>query len=158
MELYLVQHGAAKSEAEDPSRGLAPEGWRDVERLAEFLAPLLTPRGIDRIEHSDKLRARQTADILAARLRPAEGVQQVAGLAPNDDIQPVSVRLQQESKNMMLVGHLPNLSRLVSRLLGLDSTRIVVRFQMGGVVRLDRDETGQWMVRWVLPPEVLSGR
>ena len=122
-----------------------------------FLAPLLTPRGIDRIEHSDKLRARQTAEILAARLQPLKGTQQLTGLAPNDDVTSVSIRLQQESKNMILVGHLPHLSRLVSRLLGLDSNRAVVRFQMGGVVRLDRDETGQWTVRWVLPPEVLSG-
>ncbi len=80
------------------------------------------------------------------------------GLAPNDDVLPISVRLQQESKNVMLVGHLPHLSRLVSRLLGLGSDRAVVRFQMCGVVRLDRDETGQWTVRWVLPPEVLSSR
>jgi phosphohistidine phosphatase len=165
MELYLVQHGAAKSEAEDPSRGLTPEGRRDVERMAEFLAPLLAPRGIDRIEHSDKLRARQTAEILAARLQPIQGTQQVTGLAPNDDVEPVGVRLRQlaeprasasGSKNLMLVGHLPHLSRLVSRLLGLDANRAVVRFQMAGVVCLDADETGQWTVRWVLPPEVLS--
>ncbi len=156
MELYLVQHGAAKSEAEDPSRGLTADGRQDAEGLAAFLAPLRL--GLDRIEHSDKLRARQTAEILATRLQPARGAQQVPGLAPNDDVLPVSVRLQQESKNVMLVGHLPHLSRLVSRLLGLDSDRPVVRFQMGGVIRLDRDETGQWTLRWILPPEVLSNR
>lgn len=155
MELYLVQHGMAKSEAEDPSRGLTPEGRRDVERVAEFLAPLRLD--LDRIEHSEKLRARQTAEILATRLRPANGAQQVTGLAPNDDVAPVSARLQQESRSIMLVGHLPHLSRLVSRLLRLESNRDVVRFQMGGIVRLDRSETGQWMVRWVLPPELLPG-
>ena len=153
MELYLVQHGMARSEAEDPSRGLSADGQRDVERMAKFLAPLRLV--LDRIEHSDKLRARQTAEILAAHLCPAVGAQQVAGLAPTDDVEPVCARLQQDSKNVMLVGHLPHLSRLVSRLLGLDSNHVVVRFQMGGVVRLDRDETGQWTVRWVLPPEVL---
>jgi phosphohistidine phosphatase SixA len=65
MRLYLVQHGAAKTEAEDPQRGLTDEGRQTVERIAQFLAPLRL--ALDRIEHSDKLRARQTAEILAAR-------------------------------------------------------------------------------------------
>ena len=153
MHLYLVQHGAAKSEAEDPHRGLTDEGRREVERMAHILAPLRL--GIDRIEHSEKLRARQTAEILAACLRPAEGTHQIAGLAPNDDVEPVCIRLQQESENLMLVGHLPHLSRLASRLLGLDRNHAVVQFQMAGVVRLDRDEARQWEIRWVFPPELV---
>ena len=105
MELYLVQHGAAKSEADDPHRGLTDEGRRDVERMAHCLAPLRL--GLDRIEHSEKLRARQTAEVLAARLRPAEGTREIGGLAPHDDVKPVYVRLQLESKNLMLVGQVP---------------------------------------------------
>jgi phosphohistidine phosphatase len=58
----------------------------------------------------------------------------------------------------MLVGHLPHLSHLASRLLGLDRNHAVVRFQMTGVVRLDRDEAGQWEVRWVFPPELVPLR
>jgi phosphohistidine phosphatase len=153
MHVYLVQHGAAKNAAEDPNRGLSDAGRQDVERMAEFLAPLRL--GLDRIEHSGKLRARQTAEILAVPLRPPEGIHEVAGLAPNDDVEPIFDRLQQGSKNLMLVGHLPYLSHLVSRLLGLDLSRAVVRFRTGGVVRLDRDETAQWGVRWVFPPELL---
>ncbi|HXX23162.1 MAG TPA: phosphohistidine phosphatase SixA [Terriglobia bacterium] len=153
MHLYLVQHGAAKSEAEDPHRCLTDEGRRDVERMARSLAPLRL--GLDRIEHSEKLRARQTAEILVAHLQAAEGTHGISGLAPNDDVEPVWVRLQQATKNLMLVGHLPHLSRLTSRLLGLDSDRAVVRFQMAGVVRLDRDEVGHWEVRWVFPPELV---
>jgi len=153
MQLYLVQHGAAKTEAEDPQRGLTDEGRRTVERVAAFLALLqLAP---DRIEHSEKLRARQTAQILAARLRPVEGTRQTAGMAPNDDVEPMGARLAQESKNLMLVGHLPYLSRLVARLLGLPADKPLVRFQMGGVVRLDREESWQWVVRWMLTPELV---
>lgn len=153
MPLYLVQHGAAKSEAEDPQRGLTEEGRRTVERLAEFLLP--QGLSLERIEHSEKLRARQTAEILAARLRPAAGMKQIAGMAPNDDVEPMLARLEKESKNVLLVGHLPYLSRLVARLLGLEADRAVVRFQMGGMARLDRDATGQWVVRWLLVPELL---
>lgn len=153
MRLYLVQHGAAKSEAEDPQRGLTDEGRRTVERMVEFLAPL--GLSIDLVEHSDKLRARQTAELLAARLGPVEGTRQVAGLAPNDDVEPVRARLQTESQNLILVGHLPFLSRLVARLLGLEASRVVVQFQMGGVVALHREEAGQWVLDWMLVPSLL---
>src|SRR5205807_4025045 len=156
MRLYLVQHGAAKSEAEDPQGGLTEEGQRTVERMADFLAALRLP--LDRIEHSEKLRARQTAEILAARLRPAEGARQIAGIAPNDDVEPMRARLAKESKNLMLVGHLPYLSRLVARLLGLPTDKQVVRFQMGGVVRLEREENEDWIIRWVVTPNLLFRR
>ncbi len=153
MHLYLVQHGAAKAETEDPQRGLTDEGRRTVERVAQFLSALRLT--VDRIEHSDKLRARQTAEIFAAGLRPTEGTKQVAGIAPNDDVEPMRARLEKESNNLMLVGHLPYLSRLVARLLGLTADRTVVQFQMGGIVRMAREETGHWVVHWALVPELL---
>ncbi len=153
MELYLVQHGAAKTEAEDPQRSLTEEGMRTVERIGEHLAALAL--ALDRIEHIDKLRARQTAEILAAKLRPANRTVQVPGLAPNDDVELTRVRLNEETRNIMLVGHLPHLSRLVSRLFGLERDQTLVRFQMGGSVRLDRDATGRWVLCWILTPELL---
>jgi len=154
MDLYLVRHGAAKSESEDPARPLSKEGRRTVEQVAE----LLSARGvrIDRLEHSDKLRARQTAEILATRLHPAEGPSRVAGLAPNDDVEPTRARLMEEPRSLMLVGHLPHLGRLVSCLLGLEADHPAVQFQMGGVVCLERDAAGTWTVRWVVSPELLA--
>lgn len=153
MKLYLVQHGEAKTEAQDPQRGLTDDGRRTVKRIAKFLQPEML--SVDRIEHSEKLRARQTAEILAARLDPADGMHQLSGLGPNDDIEPMRSRLLNETRNLMLVGHLPYLSRLAARLLEMDPSRTVVQFQMGAVVRLDRDEAGEWTVRWVLPPELV---
>src|SRR5262249_26840859 len=112
MQLYLVQHGAAKSEAEDPQRGLTAEATKTVEQMAQYLSQVTLH--VDRIEHSGKERARQTAEIMGAHLHPAEGARQVAGLGPKDDFGPIYERLQNESKSLMIVGHLPNLSRLVS--------------------------------------------
>ena len=153
MQLYLVQHGVAKSEAKDPQRGLSPEGRREVEELANFLEALKLP--VDRIEHSGKLRARQTADILAKRIHPPEGTREISGIAPNDDVKTLLSRLEQESTNLMIVGHLPHLSRLVETLLmGADGNRDVVQFQNGGMVRLDRRE-GIWVIGWMIVPELL---
>jgi phosphohistidine phosphatase len=153
MQLYLVQHGAAKSESEDPERSLTEEGRKTVEQMADYLS--LLGLSLNRIEHSEKLRARQTAQILAARLRPREGAEQIAGMAPNDDVEPMAERLQTESKSLMLIGHLPYLSRLVARLIGTEKSRILIGFRMGGVVRLDRGPTGEWVVCWVVTPELL---
>jgi phosphohistidine phosphatase len=154
MQLYLVQHGEAKPEHEDPQRGLTEQGRATVEQVARFLEPLkLTPR---LIEHSDKLRARQTAEILAARLYPPQGTRQVAGIAPNDPVQSMLERLKQETETLMIVGHLPYLSRLVSGLLGLPLDHLAVRFRMGGIVRLGRDENGQWAIEWAIPPEAIG--
>ncbi len=153
MQLYLVQHGASKSESEDPQRSLSDEGRQTVEQMADLLSSLGLV--IECIEHSDKLRARQTAEIVAARLRPREGARQVAGLGPNDYVEPMRDRLQTESNNVMLVGHLPYLSRLVAMLLGVRKDHTVLEFRMGGVVRLDRNESGDWVVRWAITPELL---
>jgi phosphohistidine phosphatase SixA len=60
-------------------------------------------------------------------------------MASNDDVEPMVARLVGEAKDLMLVGHLPYLSRLVARLLGLVANRVNVQFQMAGVVRIDRD-------------------
>ncbi len=152
MELFLVQHGMAKREAEDPQRGLSEEGRRSVERMAELLKPL--DLDLQRIEHSEKLRARQTAEILGASLQPIEGTKDITGLAPMDDVEPIRARLQESSENLMLVGHLPHLSRLTSRLLGQRADQPLVQFQMGGVLRLDRDDSGQWLMCWMLVPEL----
>ena len=100
---------------------------------------------IGRVEHSDKLRARQTAEILAVRLRAAEGRVQVTGLAPNDGVEPTRVRLTEESGSLMLDGHLPHLGRLVSA--GWGSTR---------TVRWYRDAARTWVVRWVFPPDLVA--
>ncbi len=153
MELYLVRHGTPKAESEDPRRGLTEEGKQIVERMADFLAGLRIP--LHRIDHSEKLRARQTAEIMAVRLQPAEGTREVSGLAPNDDVEPIGYELERESKNRMLVGHLPFLSLLVSRLLEVSTNKLVVDFETAGVVRLDRFGGGQWAIRWVMTPELL---
>jgi phosphohistidine phosphatase len=156
MRLYLVQHGAAKSEAEDPQRRLTADGARTVEHMAEYLAG--TNLRLERIEHSDKARARQTAQIMAAHLRPEEGIHKSSGLAPNDDTAPMHNRLETESKALMLVGHLPYLSRLMSQLLDVPEDRTMVAFQMGGVVHLVRDETREWRLSWILATELLPTR
>lgn len=150
--VYLVQHGEAKPEEEDPQRPLTPRGREEVQRVAAWAARAGIP--VDVIEHSGKLRAQQTAEILAAALQPPQGVRAVAGLAPLDDVRPVAERLAQGEERVMLVGHLPFMSRLASLLLVEDPEREIVRFRYGGILCLGRVEAG-WRVLWMVTPDVV---
>ena len=108
--------------------------------------------GVRRIEHSGKKRALETAEIFCELLKPKLGVAQRDGLAPKDDVMPLARTLEPDS-NLMLVGHLPFMERLVGQLVVGDPERRVFKFQGGGIVCLDRDEAG-WHIRWTLMPRI----
>src|SRR3954469_24875390 len=100
MELFLVQHGQAKSEVEDPERSLTERGAETVQRMAAWAAQVGVR--VDQIRHSGKRRAEQTAALLAERLCPPQGMIAVPGLAPDDDVHPVAEALQGEPGAVML--------------------------------------------------------
>lgn len=151
MYLYLVQHAEARSEAEDPQQALSDKGLAEIEKTARLLATKVRP-SIKIILHSGKLRARQTAEILADHLAPVGGVKQVEGLKPNDDVSDWAGRLTAASENIMLVGHLPYLSKLTSKLLCGDETMTLVEFRKAGIVCLFRDEQKSWRIEWFIVP------
>jgi phosphohistidine phosphatase len=154
MYLYLVQHGAAIDKELDPARPLAPEGRQTVERTGAFLAARsLRPV---RIEHSGKLRARQTAEILASHVKPPQGVEEVEGIAPLDDVDETVDRIGEERDDLMLVGHLPHLSRLAASLVTGSDEPPVARFQMGGVLCLEREDEGDWAIAWLIVPRLIG--
>ena len=152
-ELYLVQHGEAKSEHEDPARPLTDRGRQEAQRVARAAARLGLE--IAEIAHSGKRRAQETAEILAAQLKPARGLTHRTGLAPLDDPAIARQAMDQATESHMLVGHLPHLSRLASLLLVGDRAKEIVAFRMGGIVCLSREED-RWRLKWILTPELVS--
>jgi|SRR3974377_1681372 phosphohistidine phosphatase len=153
MILYLVQHGEAKKEEEDPARDLTVKGYLDVESVSHHLKRLNVQ--VNRVFHSGKTRARSTAKILAEHLQPPAGVSEAPGLSPMDDPEIWGDRIAAMDEDIMLVGHLPHLGRLAALLMSGDQERSVVNFQMGGAVRLRRMAAGQWAVDWMIVPEVI---
>jgi phosphohistidine phosphatase len=151
MKLYLVQHGEAKSEAEDPERSLTIKGEEEVHRVAKAAKRLdIWP---SKIYHSGKRRARQTAEIVAQSLNlPAQAVQ---GLNPLDDIRPWVEQISKETEDLMIIGHLPFLEKLTSFLLCGDEKARLVSFRYGAVVCLVRKEDKGWAVSWILMPEMV---
>lgn len=152
MLLYLVQHGKAKSKEEDPDRPLTEEGRREVESVMLLLLRYGAITATQ-VVHSGKLRAAETARMIAAKLDV--DVDAGDGLAPMDDPAIWADRLGRETGDLVLVGHLPHLARLASRLLTSDPEAGLVDFANGGVVCLAQTD-GRWSVRWSVPPSLVS--
>ena len=152
MLFYLVQHGDAKREEEDQSRPLSEKGIKDVKGVASHISKLNI--GVEEVLHSGKLRAKQTAEIIAEKLKIAKGISETDGLSPMDDANMWAERLNKRTDTLMLVGHLPHLGKLASLLLCSEKERNVVAFKMGGIVCLKRDDTG-WSLQWMITPETL---
>ena len=153
MFLYLVQHAEAKREEEDPARDLTGKGRIDIESVAHHLKRLKVQ--VKQILHSGKTRAHSTANVLARHIKPPAGVSEVPGLAPLDDPEIWAGRIVPMDEDILLVGHLPHLSGLAAILMTGDKEKRVINFQMGGVVRLRRMEAGQWVVDWMIVPEII---
>lgn len=153
MFLYLVQHAEAKREEEDPSRPLTEKGIQEIKKTASHASKLNL--SIQQISHSTKLRAKQTAEILAENLKPLGGVLETDGLAPMDHPVIWAERLKDIKDDIMLVGHLPHLAKLASLLLCGNPEKEIVSFKMAGIVCLKRDDEGRWSLRWMITPETV---
>ncbi len=152
MALYLVQHGKSLPKAEDPEKGLSAEGKMETERIAEVTAGYQVP--VSSILHSGKKRARETAEIFSMRLSPASGSEPCDGMNPLDDVRAFAGRLRL-ADDIMLVGHLPFLERLIGLLVCGNPDQTVFKLQNSGIVCLDRvAEVNHPVIRWALMPTV----
>ena len=157
MKLYLMQHGEAVAESENPERPLTEKGLADAKRTAAFLARSRVKVG--RVIHSGKQRALATALAMAEVIGPGREVEQAeSGLAPNDSTDLLTDAAAVMDEDFMVVGHMPFVGRMVSRLAAGDEDAAVVAFTPGTVVCLERAADGAtWAVNWVVRPELLGG-
>ena len=152
MKLYLLRHGEAVSEAEDPRRPLTDQGRRDAASAGELL--LREGAAPSAIFHSGKARAVETARFAADALPAAAPAPAPAdGLGPNDPVEPWAEMLADEDRGLLLVGHLPFLERLASLLLCGDPDRGLVHIPTAGLVALGRDSgSASWHLLWSWGP------
>ena len=153
MRLYLVQHGEAESEEVDPARPLSETGRSDVAKVARFLAA--GGLQVNQVLHSGKLRAEQTAALLAAALAPGRMAVARAGLHPKDPTDDIARAVAVWDQDAMLVGHLPFMARLVSRLVAGRDDAGVVGLEPGTIVCLERSDRQRWTIAWMVRPELV---
>ena len=154
MKLYLVQHGEACAKDIDPERPLTARGSEDVRRLGEFLAGAGVR--VERVIHSGKLRARQTAECLAGLLAPDVTLEESGLINPKDNPKAFDWQSGSWDRDTLVVGHLPFMARLVSHLVTGDENRAVSVFRPGSIVCLELDDDDRWMIAWMIRPELLA--
>jgi len=154
MKLYLVQHAKAASKDIDPDRALTDVGRRDIQKVAAFIKPLNTE--VDFLWHSGKTRAAQTAEVIAGVVNIKTQMTTRDGLAPNDDVTVIKDELITGEHDVMIVGHLPFLSKLASLLLTDNESAGIIAFQNGGIVAFEQSSEGRWQINWMIIPDLLT--
>lgn len=154
MKLYLVQHGEAYAKEADPERPLTEQGQSDVDRLAAFLKTAGIQ--VERVIHSGKLRAQQTAERLAKAFAPGVELETSGLMNPNDNPKAFDWQSESWDKDIMIVGHLPFMAKLVSHLLIDDENVLFTAYQPGSIVCLEHNNEAHWQINWMIRPELLG--
>jgi len=155
--LYVVRHATAEDVGEDGSdhaRRLTKKGRKAFARLVRRLAA--AGMEVDLVATSPLVRARETADILAAELG-CHRVEVVDALAPASNWQTlVEWTVQQDVARVAWVGHAPCVGRLVALSIGDGSAGI--RMQKGAVaaIRLDDGPGQPGELDWLAAPDLVG--
>lgn len=156
MALYLTQHGLSTPKVLDPQKGLTDDGRGETERIAGVAKGYEIK--VAKIVHSGKKRAEETAAIFHQTFILHTPLEVISDINPLDDVCIFAATVVPEA-DLMVVGHMPFLQRLVSYLTtGSKETR-VYQFQNSGIVCLDATkETGgnyDWFIKWTLNPNII---
>jgi phosphohistidine phosphatase len=145
--VLLVHHGDAVGPEVDPMRPLSRLGLAESASLASQAAS----RGIspDVIWHSGKIRALQTARLFRDACNPLAHVKAVRGLLPGDPAVWIFNELADDTRAIVLVGHMPHMAALLALLRGHADQTTTGDFPLHGCVALERQENG-WIEVWRL--------
>jgi len=158
-ELHLIRHAIAAERGDawpdDAKRPLTDDGIDRMRKAARGLARLDV--ALDLVLSSPLVRARQTADIVAAALASRPPIVTIDSLAPGSGYAALIADLEKHAKRtrIALVGHEPGLGEIAARLIG---SRHGIEFKKGAICRIDIDEippSGPGRLRWFLTPRML---
>ena len=164
MNLYIIRHAIAVEAgdpkyAEDSQRPLTEKGADKMKKIAQGLLKLEVQ--LDLILSSPAVRTIATAEILAGKLNVKKSrLIATEHLALDGDAGQLIAEIKNrhiQVKNMALIGHEPNLSRLIS-LLVFGNEEGALKIKKGSVCLLTTDalEYGKCAsLNWLLSPSQL---
>jgi len=163
MNLYILRHGIAVEHGaagykNDNERPLTGKGERKMWAIAEAMKALEI--SFDLILSSPLVRARQTAEIVAAALKCQKRLELTDTLAPQDSAKPLIQFLADQGAwdDVVLVGHEPFLSRLIALLISGNSQASVL-LKKGGFCKLsiaDLKHGKCATLEWLLTPKQME--
>src|SRR5262249_59643541 len=142
---------------DDGKRPLTDDGAAQMRKSARGLARMDVT--LDVVLTSPLVRARQTAEIVAAAMNPRPALVTVEALAPGAGYAALSTELEKHGRRgrIALVGHEPGIGELAARLIG---SRHAIEFKNGAVCRIAVEgvpPSGPGDLRWSLTPKMLRG-
>ncbi|HEX9657774.1 MAG TPA: phosphohistidine phosphatase SixA [Bacteroidota bacterium] len=163
MNVYLLRHAIAvlrgtEEYERDSDRPLTPKGEKKMHRIAEGMKAM--GLSFDVILSSPVLRARQTAEIAAEVLGQKKRLEFLEALSTSGDPEDVVNAIQKKytsCEDILLVGHEPDMSALISVLLSGDDN-LAITMKKGGLCKLTIDEIqfGKCAtLEWLLAPKQL---
>jgi phosphohistidine phosphatase len=161
MNLYLLRHGLAVELGEhginkDADRPLTGKGKAKLGKIAAAMQAI--DLSFDLILSSPYLRARQTAEIVADSFNARKRVEFSEALTPGGSsrkLVEVINRLGPSSNGVLLVGHEPFLSELISLLVS-GGTGVPVLMKKGGLCKLSAESLQHGRcatLEWLLTPK-----
>ena len=149
MRVYFLRHGEAdwpNWDKPDDERPLTERGKKEMRKVAKFLCELDLP--LEDIISSPLPRARQTADVVADRFELH--VREHEGLTKDFSVSRLKEIVQEYPvDNLMIVGHEPNFTDVISGLTGADC-----KLSKGGLALVDLDEQKmKGRLLWLFPPK-----
>ena len=164
MELYLLRHGLAvvrgkRGFEDDSARPLTARGRRQLRKTVPVVTRLAGK--FDLILSSPYLRARQTAEIVARELNLKKRLKFSNALAPGGSPAVLLRQLGREKpapEKLLLVGHEPDLSRLISVLI-CGNQQLQLDFKKGGLCKLEAEKlcAGKCAkLAWLLTPRQMK--
>jgi len=150
MKVYFLRHGEAdwpNWKKADDERPLTKSGRKEVNEVGKFLRRLKVEPGL--VVTSPLPRAAQTAEIAADHLKAK--LRRDESLAPGFGMRELRTVLNRHrAKTLMLVGHEPDFTDVISRLVGAS-----LKLSKGGVALLDLDlENEAGKLLWLFPPRI----
>lgn len=154
MKLYLMRHGEALSKKIDPECGLSETGQLQIEKVATHLVNKNC--SFKRILHSNKKRAKQTAEIMARIISPEVKLTLNEKITPNDEPHHIISEINGWNEDTLITSHLPFVPNLISLLTQQDVYLTSISFETATVVCLERKNDLNWAISWSTTPSEIS--
>ncbi len=150
MKLYFLRHGEADWpdwKRPDDERPLTKRGKREMREVAKFLDRLKVRPEL--IVTSPLPRAAQTAEIAADYIKAK--VRKDESLAPGFDRSDLQIVVKRHGESvLMLVGHEPDFTNIISALTGAS-----LKLSKAGVALVEMDaDSEQGKLLWLFPPRL----
>jgi len=159
-DLYILRHGIAVEPGtpgfRDDERPLTPKGERRMRQIGRGLRRL--DLKLDRIVTSPLVRARKTAEIVADALDARDLIEVSSLLQTGSSAASIQRWLRERSEErLMLVGHNPTLSDLVSLLVIGATQPAICDLKKGGLAALTRVAIAKHLfdIVWIATPGLI---